>query len=243
MAERFRRQPEGETRFGHVVLRQDLFGAVYSLDLYAAPDATGHALAFRGSFMPPLPLPHSWMEAPSSGEEIDWEDELRFPPVPVDVELTADAEAFATWRTMVSRAEVPLEPPYPGEALCLFNPETEEVYEAYWEVSPPFRYLGRTSWSGKLGAGEPEYHFVLEQYGTIEVALLLVPLILLVGYLHTDVQGWLCHRRALQQCGEGNIKICQFNHAITGSKLHEEGGCNIESFEPRKSPSAEEGER
>jgi len=245
MSERFRRQqPEEETRFGHVVLRHDFLGAVYSLDLYATPDATGHALAFRGSFVPPLPHPDFAMEGPSSGEGIDWEDELRLPPVPIGVELTADAEAVTTWRTMWSRADVQPESPYRGEAFRLFNPETEEAYEVYWEVSPSLRYHARTLWSGKLGAGEPEYDFVLEQYGTIEVTLLLIALTFLVVYpIHISLQHWLCHRTAVQQCGEGNIKTCQLNNAITGLSLHAEGGCHIECFEPRKPPSEEEGER
>jgi hypothetical protein len=56
MAERFRRQqPEGETRFGHVVLHPVGDGDVYDLDLYQIPsDNAEEALDFalRGYYLP-----------------------------------------------------------------------------------------------------------------------------------------------------------------------------------------------
>lgn len=234
MREWFRRQqPEEETRFGHVVLQHVFHGAAYSLGLYETPDVMGHELAFRGSFLRPVGR-YSTRDL-SSGELIDWDREP-LPSVPIGVELTADADAFATWRTMA--AAVP--PERTEEGLHIFNPETEEGYEVYWEVSPPFGYPGRTVWSGRLGRTGPEYNFVLEQYGTIEVTTLLLALVFWVGHpVDAALQTWLCHRRATEQCGEGNIKLCEFNHAITGSTLHAEGGCRIECFHPRERPPKE----
>jgi hypothetical protein len=53
------------------------------------------------------------------------------------------------------------------------------------------------------------------------------------------LQGCLCHRRDVEQCGKGNIKSCQYNQTITGRALHAEGGCNIECFGPRTPKEAE----
>jgi len=246
MAEQFRRpQSEGEAQFGQVVLQQRNVGAAFSLGLYETPDVMGRDLAFRGSFLPPPRTIR--MQDVSRGETIDFAREP-VPSAPIGVELTADAEAVATWRTMLDdvgawSAPLPGEGD-PDEASLLSNPETQERYAVYWELSSPVRYPGRTLWSGRLGKRRPEYYFVLEQYGSIEATLLLIAIFfLVVNPANTVLQTWLCHRRALEECGEGNIKVCEYKHAITGLNLHAEGGCHIECFEPQRLTSAEERER
>ena len=66
----------------------------------------------------------------------------------------------------------------PYRSFVLPIPERGGYIEMYVEMSAPIRYPGRSVWSGTIGGkgnrAGGEFTFLLEQYGTIEPAILLL---------------------------------------------------------------------
>lgn len=76
-----------------------------------------------------------------------------------------------------------------------------------------------------------EFSFVVVQYGTIDIVLLLTLLFFLIFGLNAQSTAQ-CYQQAIRQCGDkGNVKIVNVTRGITGVSLSISGGCQIECFE------------
>jgi len=209
---------------------------VYSLDLYEIHETPEPSLACRGYYV------HPNLEA-------------RPDPVPMRVELSMDGEAFnAIYEMFGGRTleeEGPWEPdaPYSGTFLLggylrdegpVFGP----IFNA--QVSAPLRLPDRTIWTGSLASREVratgQFDFILEQYGTVEPAtLLLVALFFLVFYDRDGRrQAEECYQQALRLCGDaGNIKAHGTTSGVTGATFRRDSGCQNECFERWHPPDRE----
>ena len=90
----------------------------------------------------------------------------------------------------------------------------------YAEVSAPIHRRGRTTWSGRLGGKGTTtggtFDFVVVQYGTIDIVLLLTLLYFLIFGLNSQSTAQ-CYQQAIHQCGDmGNVKVVNVTRGITG---------------------------
>ena len=224
---------ERKEQFGHVVL-QVRGMETYYLDLYETHADYAPGLACRGFYLQPARYRGG-----------------RAYPVPVQVELSMDDDAFNAIYEMSgggSFGEDSWDPDAPYSTSNGFRiggpgADVNLVFNA--QVSAPLRLPDKSVWTGWLGGrgsgpnGEQingQFDFILEQYGTIEpVTLLLVALFFVTvverdGGLHAEE----CYERALRMCGHaGNIKSVNATSGITGMTLRKDKGCQIECFERR----------
>jgi hypothetical protein len=240
---------EREEQFGHVVL-QTHRGEVYSLDLFETHETSSPGISCKGYCLPAA------IQFLPTGQGV------RRPTVPqsvpVEVELTADPDAFNAIYEMWGDAD------FGGEEGSRYNPEApysgdfnlggpwrriSSVFSA--QVSAPLQGPEKTVWTGRLvskeGAVPGQFDFLLEQYGTIDPLLLLLVLFFLrfyesegkrynAGAARTSPNDPLleyerCYRLALRLCGEGNIKSLNATTGLTGTTLRVDIGCNPECFE------------
>jgi hypothetical protein len=192
-----------ERLFGRALLRTNA-DEVFSLDLY---ETSG--LVCRGAYLPSRRRLWTW----------------RVPPA--TVELVADGEARATVEVLHR----------------MYRRGTEDEFEVsyeggelYGQIGPPIESPGRLQWSGRLRGelerGGGSFDFLLEQFGSWEVSLLIMLLFyLLFQDPRMDAAWERCKQQAIEQCGEGNIKVSNFNKGMTGATLSGNFGCQIECFE------------
>jgi hypothetical protein len=192
-------------RFGRVLLRTYI-GEVLSLTLFETPD-----LVCRGVY-----LPHGRRRRARA-----W--------APAEVELVADRDALDEMSRRLGGD---------GREGDGYFELTTEGMELYGEISPPLESAGRVISAGTLRdvAGEQgEFTFVLEQWGSIETNLLLVILFCQLFSVFSELsldRAWArCWQQALQQCGEGNIKVFNLNQRMGGFNLVMQSGCQVECFE------------
>jgi hypothetical protein len=191
-----------ERLFGRILLRTYI-GEVFSLDLYETSD-----LVCRGVYV----LPELRREGTRALAEL---------------ELVAERDALEEVSRRLGATGLA-----EGRYLEL---RTEDM-ELYGEISPPIERGGRLIWAGALegaaGGVRGEFDFMLEQFGSLEVALLLALLFRLVFAEVSVAIAWeRCQQQAVRQCGEGNIKSVNVNKHLGTVNLVVRVGCQVECFE------------
>jgi hypothetical protein len=197
-------------RFGHAVLHTET-AEVYVLDLYARQE-----LVFEGFHMPPLGYASDVLEGDEPRRGL------------VHVVMSLDGEVVQEASRFLAEGERDVS----GSYLQILG----ERGELFGRIEETTERPGRMVWAGDFGGkawrAGGRFSFVIEQYGTMELAFLLCLLFIVV---FTTRQGERaeadCYRRAAEVCGEGNIRSVNVARRLTGTTLRLETECQFECVE------------
>jgi len=197
-------------RFGHAVILTDL-AEVYVLDLYERPE-----LVFEGVLMPPLGYASDLLEGDEPRRGL------------VNVVMNLDDEAMHEVHSSFEEAEV--------EVFDSHLSLAGEYGELLGRIESTVEMPGRTVWTGNFGGkawnAGGTFKFVIEQYGSMEVVLLLCLLFLVVFSTKEGERAEAdCYRSAAEVCGEGNIKSVSVAKRLTGTTLRVKTECQFECVE------------
>jgi hypothetical protein len=196
-----------DDRFGRVVL-QTRTNEAYTLDLYEA-----EGIICRGFYLPPPAL----LGSPLPAE------------IPAEVEFAAPADVLDLLQESLSPFGVRDELRH----YTLADPGVSNSrFYVDMTAAPAAERREAEVWTGHVRAGLGEFTFVLEQYGSPEIAAVLIIIcILLFSDQHASKHAAECYRRAAETCGDGRIRSVHVARRLTGTTLRVETECQFECVE------------
>jgi hypothetical protein len=193
-----------DDQFGRIVLQTPTNGA-YTLDLYEA-----EGIICTGFYLPPLgsPLPAE---------------------IPSEVEFAAPADVWDLLQESLSPRGVRDELRH----YSLADPDVSN-YRFYVDMAaaPAAERREAEVWTGRVSGYGGQFTFVLELYGSPEIAAVLIILFILLFFdQHASEHAADCYRRAAETCGEDRIRSVHVARRLTGTTLRVETECQFECVE------------
>jgi hypothetical protein len=192
-------------RFGRIVMQTPTNGA-YTLDLYEAEGG----IICTGFYLPPF-------GSPLTAEILS------------EVELAAPA---GVWGLLIES----LSPRGVSDELRHYSLADPEVsnYRFYVDMAeaPAAERREAEVWTGRVRGYGGQFTFVLELYGSPEIAAVLIILFILLFFdQHASEHAADCYRRAANTCGEDRIRSVHVARRLTGTTLRVETECQFECVE------------